>query len=108
LHDKLAGYTRLASVLTLAVLGWLLVSIKSDLASVVRSLAQLPQSVTVAHHQADMTTLKKCLCSPTLGLIEVVTTCEPNESPEDCADRHRRAIARWKDAVPDAVECDCP
>lgn len=92
----------------MAVVGWLLVSIKADLADVVRSLSTVPAAVTVAHHEAEMSNLKKCLCSPTLGLITIITTCTPRETPEECAERHRQAIARWKAAVPDAVECDCP
>lgn len=108
MHEKLAGWTRLAAVLGVAVVGVLLVSIKADLADVVRTLAHVPQALTVSHHEADMTTLTKCLCSPTLGVLRVVTTCRPEEAPADCAQRHRDAIARWKLAVPDAVECDCP
>lgn len=108
MHEKLAGVTRLAIVLSVAGFGWLLVSIKADLADVVRSLTQVPATLNVAHHEAEMSNLKKCLCSPTLGLITIITTCLPRETPEECAERHRLAIARWKAAVPDAVECDCP
>lgn len=108
MHEKLAGFTRLTAVLSLAVLAWLLVSIKSDLASVVASLARVPARIEVAYHQAAMITLKKCLCSPTVGLITIITVCEPEESPADCRARHLRTIQAWKDAVPDAVECECP
>lgn len=110
-HGALAGAARVAAIAAALVIAGLLYTIKADLASIGAAILQRdagPQSVNVAHQEAEMSNLKKCLCSPTLGLITVITTCARNETPEECAERHRQAIARWKAAVPDAVDCECP
>lgn len=108
-HVTLGGGTRLAVAVAALGIAALLYTIKTDLGAIGAALASHvnPGNITIAYHQANMTTLTQCLCSPTRGVIKVITTCREDETIADCDARHLRTIAAWKTQVPDAVECDC-
>jgi hypothetical protein len=112
LHEKLAVWTRVAAVLAAVAIGALLFTIKSDLVSVSKTLADRPaETNTVINREASMISFQKSWESAECGTVTVLTVCgiDYNGNPipggetlAECIERHRTTVARLMAECPPA------
>lgn len=102
MHEKLAVWTRIATVLAALAIGGLLVTIKSDLVGVTKTLAARPADPTVnINQQSSMISFQKSWESAECGTVTVLTVCGtdydgspiPGETVAQCLARHRAQVA---------------